>query len=221
MTQHPFPHNSNSRSGEPSEPSEPSRATHPPSSSSPFIPTSSTSETNDATVQPMTSPSSTRSVKSSSPNFTEVDSLREQASPYCLAIAELPIELLDYSWSRGNNRPLDRNHVANICRSFQQGGLARGSEEHYIQVSCSAAAIEKMTRAIPETDSGNPSKNHVRSFRHWADVNDERPELMAGQHRIEALRDYVKQTHSAPCELWWICEFYDKGAVPSPTITGH
>lgn len=37
---------------------------------------------------------------------------------------------------------------------------------------------------------------------------------MAGQHRIEALKDYVKQTHSDSSDLWWICEFYDKGVTP-------
>jgi hypothetical protein len=52
----------------------------------------------------------------------------------------------------GNNRPLDRNHVAHLSRSFQNGGLTRRASEHYIQVSCSAAAVDKMINAIPEAD---------------------------------------------------------------------
>jgi hypothetical protein len=43
-------------------------------------------------------------------------------------------------------------------------------------------------------------------------MNNEKPEVMAGQHRIEALRVYVKYTSYKPEDLWWVCEFYDKGA---------
>ncbi|RGP70121.1 hypothetical protein FSPOR_4233 [Fusarium sporotrichioides] len=138
-----------------------------------------------------------KSPKPAPPSFTEVDSLRKQAEPYRLAVAELPIHLLDSSWSRSSNKPLDRNHSAHLCRSFQNGGLARRAEQHYIQVSCSAAAVEKMIiNALPDTDTDQShiqdQRQHVLSFRNWAGFIDERPELMAGQHRIEALRDYVK-----------------------------
>ncbi|KAF5965913.1 hypothetical protein FCOIX_12717 [Fusarium coicis] len=177
-----------------------------------------TSVINDTPSSPPPSPTKpAKSPKPSPPSFTEVDSLRKQAEPYRLAVAELPIHLLDSSWSRGSNRPLDRNHVAHLCRSFQNGGLARRAEQHYIQVSCSAAAIEKMIlNALPDTDPSHiqDRRQHVLSFRNWADFIDERPELMAGQHRIEALKDYVEQTHSDSNDLWWICEFYDKDTLP-------
>ncbi|KAH7459119.1 hypothetical protein FOMA001_g20261 [Fusarium oxysporum f. sp. matthiolae] len=171
---------------------------------------------------PPPSPSSkpAKSPKPSPQTFTEVDSLRKQAEPYRLAVAELPIHLLDSSWSRGSNRPLDRNHVAHLCRSFQNGGLARRAEQHYIQVSCSAAAVQKMINTIPHPDRSNDDdvqnqhQYDLLSFRNWADFNDEKPELMAGQHRIEALKDYVKQTNSDSSDLWWICEFYDKDTLP-------
>ncbi|KAL6355264.1 hypothetical protein LRP88_10850 [Fusarium phalaenopsidis] len=158
-----------------------------------------------------------KSPKPPPPSFTEVDSLRKQAEPYRLAVAELPIHLLHSAWSRGNNRPLDRNHVAHLCRSFQNGGLARRAEQHYVQVSCSAAAVQKMIDAIPDADQSTAQdrRQHVLSFKNWADFNgDEKPELMAGQHRIEALKDYVKQTDSDSSDLWWICEFYDKDTLP-------
>ncbi|UPK91321.1 hypothetical protein LCI18_002256 [Fusarium solani-melongenae] len=157
--------------------------------------------------------------KPSPPLFTEVDSVRRQAEPYRLATAQFPINLLTSSWSRGNNRPLDRNHVAHLCRSFRQGILARRAEENYIQVTCSAAAVDSIISTIAGTDR-HPHHHHdltkhpVLSFKHWADVNDEKPELMAGQHRIEALRDYAKQTGSGSDDLWWICEFYNKDTLP-------
>ncbi|KNB16990.1 hypothetical protein FOXG_14986 [Fusarium oxysporum f. sp. lycopersici 4287] len=70
--------------------------------------------------------------------------------------------------------------------------------------------------ALPDTNQSHiqDRRQYVLSFRNWADFIDERPELMAGQHRIEALKDYVKQTHSDSSDLWWICEFYDKDTLP-------
>ncbi|KPM41002.1 hypothetical protein AK830_g5533 [Neonectria ditissima] len=38
---------------------------------------------------------------------------------------------------------------------------------------------------------------------------------MAGQHRIEALRDYVKLVGADPKELWWTCNFYDRDKIPA------
>ncbi|KAL6359133.1 hypothetical protein LRP88_06588 [Fusarium phalaenopsidis] len=74
-----------------------------------------------------------------------------------------------------------------------------------------------MIDAIPDADQSTAQdrRQHVLSFKNWADFNgDEKPELMAGQHRIEALKDYVKQTDSDSSDLWWICEFYDKDTLP-------
>ncbi|KAG4277692.1 hypothetical protein FPRO04_06935 [Fusarium proliferatum] len=195
-------------------PTHPSHEPHHHPSTSPSL----TPVVNDTPSSPPPSPSKPAKSPNPSPQtFTEVDSLRKQAEPYRLAVAELPIHLLHSSWSRGNNRPLDRNHVAHLCRSFQNGGLTRRAEQHYIQVSCSAAAVQKMIiNALPDTDQSHiqDRPQHVLSFRNWADFIDERPELMAGQHRVEALKDYVKQTHSDSSDLWWICEFYDKDTLP-------
>jgi hypothetical protein len=161
-------------------------------------------------------PSSSDSAKSPKPfplSFTEVDSVRRQAEPYRLAIAEFPINLLASSWSRSNNRPLDRNHVAHLCRSFSRGNLTRRAEENYIQVTCSAASVDSIISTIAGSDR-YANGHSVLSFKHWDDVNDEKPELMTGQHRIEALRNYVKQTGSGSDDLWWTCEFYNKDTLP-------
>ncbi|KAF5486598.1 hypothetical protein CGCA056_v015055 [Colletotrichum aenigma] len=37
---------------------------------------------------------------------------------------------------------------------------------------------------------------------------------MAGQHRIQALREYVKETGAPGSDLWWACELYDKDRLP-------
>jgi hypothetical protein len=39
---------------------------------------------------------------------------------------------------------------------------------------------------------------------------------MAGQHRIKALEMYVLETGADEKELWWACEFYDKGKFHRP-----
>ncbi|GKU10606.1 unnamed protein product, partial [Fusarium langsethiae] len=62
----------------------------------------------------------------------------------------------------------------------------------------------------------HPDDHPVLSFKHWADITDEKPELMAGQHRVEALRSYVNQTASSSDDLWWICEFYDRDGLADP-----
>ncbi|RSL53423.1 hypothetical protein CEP54_010432 [Fusarium duplospermum] len=38
---------------------------------------------------------------------------------------------------------------------------------------------------------------------------------MAGQHRIEALREYAKQTGADINELWWTCIIYDRDRIPA------
>lgn len=134
-----------------------------------------------------------------------------QAEPYRLATAELPVNVLNCLWSSGTNRELDHNHVNYLYRAFRYGKLERRSQENYIQVSCSAAAVERMISNIPDTDPGT-AKDYVLSFKDWAKVNDERPEVMAGQHRIEALKEYAKYTGIDPESSPWVCDIYDKGA---------
>ncbi|KAH7173113.1 hypothetical protein DER46DRAFT_623670 [Fusarium sp. MPI-SDFR-AT-0072] len=157
-------------------PTHPSHEPHHHLSTSPSL----TPVVNDTPSSPPPSPSKpAKSPKPALQTFTEVDSLRKQAEPYRLAVAKLPIHLLYSSWSRG-------------------------TEQHYIQVSCSAAAVQKMIiNALSDTN-----QSHIQ------DRRQHRPELMAGQHRIEALKDYVKQTHSDSNDLWWICEFYNKDTLP-------
>ncbi|KAK2666543.1 hypothetical protein RAB80_018200 [Fusarium oxysporum f. sp. vasinfectum] len=140
-------------------PTHPSYEPHHHPSTSPSL----TPVVNDTPSSPPPSPSKpAKSPKPAPQTFTEVDSLRKQAEPYRLAVAELPIHLLHSSWSRGSNRPLDRNHVAHLCRSFQNGGLARRAEQHYIQVSCSAAAVQRMIiNALSDTDQSHIQDRHT------------------------------------------------------------
>jgi hypothetical protein len=49
------------------------------------------------------------------------------------------------------------------------------------------------------------------SFMDWMLVNGRPAELMAGNHRMEALKEHLKQLKSADDERWWICDIYDQG----------
>jgi hypothetical protein len=55
------------------------------------------------------------------------------------------------------------------------------------------------------------------SFDDWVRVNGTKAELIAGQHRVEALKLYLQRKDStvdydvSESESWWVCEMYDKG----------
>ncbi|KAG6066654.1 hypothetical protein E4U32_005601 [Claviceps aff. humidiphila group G2b] len=52
----------------------------------------------------------------------------------------------------------------------------------------------------------------MRDFTIWPEVNGREPlELLAGQHRIRALEEWVKDAKLGEGELWWPCKFYDRG----------
>lgn len=147
--------------------------------------------------------------------FQETDSIRKQAEPYRIATAKIPIDALTCIWTIGDNRQIDQSHVQKLCESFKRGELARQSKENYILVQCSARAVEN---ALQNATIGGAGEDYdeplqLPIFNNWSKINDEKPEVIAGQHRIEALREYVRQTDSDTKDLWWICEFYNKGKL--------
>ena len=153
--------------------------------------------------------------------FQEITSAREQARPYLLATAKLPVAALTSTWRTGQNRPLNLQHVQDLCSVFAKGGLARSSEKNYLLVACSAAAVATMReylKAAGEISNFNGllGDDSPLSFKYWPEVTDNAPaELMAGQHRVAALRKYVEENGFEEDELWWTCELYDQGGRPT------
>lgn len=147
--------------------------------------------------------------------FQETDSIRKQAEPYRITTAKIPIDSLTCMWAIGDNRQIDQSHVQKLCKSFMRGELARQSTENYILVQCSAGAVENALRnaAIGGAEEDDNEPLRLPIFNNWSEINNEKPEVIAGQHRIEALREYVRRTDSDARDLWWICEFYDKGKL--------
>lgn len=154
-------------------------------------------------------------------DFQEADSVRQQAQPYRLVTARLPIAALTQTWSIGKNRRVDRQHARNLCSVFMQGGLQRRAEENHLLVLCSASEVARMMDHLGSQgrQSSGPVTGEPDLFADWLMVNQgKKVELMAGQHRVEALREYVKQMGCGEEELWWTCEFYDRGMAPLSSL---
>ncbi|KAF7561207.1 hypothetical protein G7046_g2927 [Stylonectria norvegica] len=108
----------------------------------------------------------------------------------------------------------NRQHVSRLRRIFEQGALERQAEENYLLVQCSAEGVARMLSHL-EDPGLDPASEKVLSFRDWMSINqDEKIEVMAGQHRIEALREYIKQIGADTEEWWWTCEIYDRDKLP-------
>lgn len=142
----------------------------------------------------------------------EGESVAERARPFLLAVARMPLGVLDTTWSIGRNRPINPAHVRELECVFSKVGLERCAPEHRLRLLCSAADVRRM-RAAASRRGYHAGDEEASSFLDWASVNTagDRVEVMAGQHRIHALRAYVARTGSPDTELWWTCELYDKG----------
>lgn len=61
---------------------------------------------------------------------------------------------------------------------------------------------------------------HRESFEDWDTIVREKAELMAGNHRVEALKKCLQLSKCENREWWWICDFYDKGRTPLKPSAG-
>ena len=141
----------------------------------------------------------------------EGQSVREAAREYLLGVAKMPLSVMSTKWSNGQNRLINTDHVNELKASYAKIGVERTAEEHRLRVLCSRAAFDK----ISEIERNNPSSTGEPSFLNWGRVNKVKVEVMAGQHRIQALRLHAQEVGSdTPDQLWWMCELYDKGTLP-------
>lgn len=52
------------------------------------------------------------------------------------------------------------------------------------------------------------------SFEAWGSLIGEKAELIAGHHRVEAFKEYLRFRELPEEERWWVCSIYDKGFSP-------
>ncbi|KAG5964649.1 hypothetical protein E4U56_002129 [Claviceps arundinis] len=129
--------------------------------------------------------------------------------------ARMPIKLLSTTWTLGSNRLLDRRHVQKLRKAFVElGGPNRDLEEHHLKVLCTGAEVERMLKELGLQDGEKQAESIMPNFTMWPDVNGPAPlELLAGQHRIRALEEWVKVSKLGEEELWWPCKFYDRDSI--------
>lgn len=146
----------------------------------------------------------------------DIESPRDQAEPYRLTTAKFSISTLTPTWSVGRNRPIDKNHAKALCRMFMQNGIRRKKASDRLIVVCKKEDVEKMLAHIEgrQTSVGRASEDGEEKwpyFHDWEIVIGAKAELATGNHRVEALKEYMEKMKLGEGEGWWICDVYDKG----------
>lgn len=154
----------------------------------------------------------------------EADSIYDQAAPYLLATAKFPTDALTSEWSIGANRPIDPAHKRRLCQIFDEVGVLRRDRSHQLQVACSKAQVQQMLDHLAEKGQAQASATAAESaeegdpkwpsFEDWATVIEAKAELIAGHHRVEAFKEYLRLRQLPEEERWWVCSIYDKGYSP-------
>jgi len=144
-------------------------------------------------------------------------SIREQAEQYRLATAKFPVDALTPSWSIGSNRPIDTKHVQTLCQIFEVQRLQREPVENRLRIACSQAEVQRMMEHLEKTgEQPLETSSPWPSFWDWMSINGRKAEIMAGQHRVEALKVFLQRRNQLHESLeenpeWWLCDIYDKG----------
>jgi hypothetical protein len=140
----------------------------------------------------------------------------QQAEPYRLVTAIFPIDVLTPVWKQGSNRPLNDPHKRRLCQAFHKD-LHNSDPNNALRLACSKQEIERMVAELERqgqarTDWKRRTPDSWPSFMEWGRVNAEPVELMAGNHRVEALKEYLREENlDTPKERWWLCDVYDQG----------
>ena len=56
-------------------------------------------------------------------------------------------------------------------------------------------------------------KSKYLLFKGWDIIVREKAELIAGNYRVEALKEYLRRSKSSKNERWWIYNIYNKGII--------
>jgi hypothetical protein len=150
-------------------------------------------------------------------DLTDTKSILDQAEPYRLATARLPLDALTPVWTVGSNRPVNVKHAQSLCRIFKEQHLQREPRENHMRIACSQTAVRRMIDHLALPESSTLSSTCL-PFDDWMAVNGTKAEIMAGQHRVEALKLFLQQLSSRSGgrslekeQSWWICDLYDIG----------
>jgi hypothetical protein len=129
--------------------------------------------------------------------------------------AYFPINALTPEWKHGRNRPPSTPHILQLSKSFEKG-LYRTDLGNALRLACRPEHVDRMIaererQGETRADWKQRTPNAWPSFSGWQRVNPEPVELMAGRHRVEALKEYLKNRKAAEDEGWWLCDVYNQG----------
>lgn len=154
----------------------------------------------------------------------EIESVCEQAEPHRLVTAKFPIDALTPEWTVGANRSIDEAHKQRLCEIFNEQGVLRKDPGHRLRVACTKEQVRRMLDHVgwehaqdgQVAASGDTQRKASEwpSFEDWDAIVGEKAELMAGNHRVEALKKRLQLSKCGNEERWWICDIYDKGKTP-------
>ena len=146
-------------------------------------------------------------------HLKEVEFVYDQAEQYPLVTARFPIDALTPKWTFGTNRSINETHKRRLCQIFKYVGVLRRDASHRLQVACTKAQVQQMLNHIKQegnqaqcvvgaSEIAQETDLELPSFEDWSSVIGEEAELMAGNHRVEALKEYLRCSQSSQAERW-------------------
>jgi len=150
----------------------------------------------------------------------------------------------------GTNRPIKPGHINHLLKEFELNGIHRMEPQNHLYVACSAETWAQLQKHCedPDTWLSNPdnptqSRSIFTSIHNrkqsidklfspngfttdspiiwgWKNKDSCRLELLAGQHRIRALRRLLEKIigddqSQIAAQYWWTCAIYNQGNVSS------
>ncbi|KAK2734013.1 hypothetical protein CKAH01_18989 [Colletotrichum kahawae] len=96
--------------------------------------------------------------------------------------------------------------INRLQKIFHSGTLNRTAIENRILLLSSKAEVEKIQQHASSqvsSPAGNQEEQLIEDFRAWDEINNGcKPEILAGQHRVEALKAYVEETGEPMSADW-------------------
>jgi hypothetical protein len=130
---------------------------------------------------------------------------------------KFPIDDVNFEWSMGSNRDVDARHVRQLCQLFEQHGLQRQSRSDRVRLLCCAEDVKAMCESLGIDSTPKDHSTEPPYFEGWTALTSSFAEMLAGNHRIQALKAYLKQRKvTDERERWWICDIFDKGESCPP-----
>lgn len=154
------------------------------------------------------SPPPAKRVAGAAAQLRDVKSIEEQAEQYRLGTVKFPLNALTTTWKLGSNRRINGKHVHALYEKFKDEGLQRDVPINHLLVECGRDDFERM---MDHLRVGGVSIPECPSFDEWMRVIGNQAEVMAGQHRMEALRLSPDGAPAAGNQAWWTCRVYDTG----------